>query len=589
MLKQEIIEKITKYFKLTHFEAEKIYDDIFQSIMKGVKEDNIADVSNLGEFIVKYNENNHSDYKKTVEFLPSSNLEEAVNESSGYVPEFPVPEDVKKPEKMIPPAPVIESKKENQDEVKPVENLSKVPDLKPEKSTGSSLSVEDELKRKREEIINKLTPQHQEEYHHLLHVEEGIPLNVPKPVVIPESKKDKEIVSNEEITETKDTESNVKEFHEQVKDEKEKESEEVEKITSQSFSDYFTEVKETGSIGGSTKPVPETVIPPIAVDLHKEITGGEKPPPPPPVQQQETEKTEEKIPPVIPRSGNGYTKDSDVVKKDDSYYIWYKDSEPNAIDTQTMSYEYELLYQATKEAEYKSKLRIYVTTFILFFSIVLLLLIFSPVIYKYFFTPKDDQSNEEYMPEEQGSTEPGSEVTSVTPPVQNTAPVQETNITQPSENPQKTAQQQPVEQNSTQPQSEQKTSPPPVTEVKKEPPATQNTAPKISGIIKTGLGWIDEKNKVIYVQLESGKFTVQESAWDSEEKANKRINAVAAYNIPGMTGIVFRADLGAKGVWFRARFGEFTTIEEAVQKAGELRNKEKMKLHAFLFSILMLT
>ena len=57
MLKQEIIEKITKYFKLTHYDAEKIYDDIFQSIMKGVKDDNIAEISNLGEFILKYNEN----------------------------------------------------------------------------------------------------------------------------------------------------------------------------------------------------------------------------------------------------------------------------------------------------------------------------------------------------------------------------------------------------------------------------------------------------------------------------------------------------------------------------------------------------
>ncbi|HJY64495.1 MAG TPA: HU family DNA-binding protein, partial [Ignavibacteria bacterium] len=78
MLKQEIIEKITKYFKLTHYDAEKIYDDIFQSIMKGVKDDNIAEISNLGEFILKYNENENSGFKKTVEFLPSANLEDEV-------------------------------------------------------------------------------------------------------------------------------------------------------------------------------------------------------------------------------------------------------------------------------------------------------------------------------------------------------------------------------------------------------------------------------------------------------------------------------------------------------------------------------
>ena len=40
------------------------------------------------------------------------------------------------------------------------------------------------------------------------------------------------------------------------------------------------------------------------------------------------------------------------------------------------------------------------------------------------------------------------------------------------------------------------------------------------------MGWIDENNKVIYVQLENGKFTIQESAWDSDAKANKRISNV---------------------------------------------------------------
>jgi len=79
MIKQEIIEKISKYFKLTHFEAEKIYDDIFAGIIQGVKEDNIADVTNFGEFIIKYN-NSDSSNKKTVEFLPTLSLEEEINQ-----------------------------------------------------------------------------------------------------------------------------------------------------------------------------------------------------------------------------------------------------------------------------------------------------------------------------------------------------------------------------------------------------------------------------------------------------------------------------------------------------------------------------
>ncbi|HWA07592.1 MAG TPA: HU family DNA-binding protein, partial [Ignavibacteria bacterium] len=79
MIKQEIIEKISKYFKLTNFEAEKIYDDIFAGIIKGVKEDNIADITNLGEFIIKYNSGDENN-KKTVEFLPTLSLEEEINQ-----------------------------------------------------------------------------------------------------------------------------------------------------------------------------------------------------------------------------------------------------------------------------------------------------------------------------------------------------------------------------------------------------------------------------------------------------------------------------------------------------------------------------
>jgi hypothetical protein len=302
-------------------------------------------------------------------------------------------------------------------------------------------------------------------------------------------------------------------------------------------------------------------------------------------------KTETVPPPFVPQNGNGYLTDTEIQKKDDSYYIWYKDSEPNAIDTQTMSYEYELLYQATKEAEYKSKLRIYVTTFILFFSIVLLLLIFSPVIYRYFYSPQEEeQLNEETVPDEQGNNQQGTDVTTVTPPVQNNTPAQETNVPPPADNQQQSTQSPPADQqqNTGKQQTTQQQTTPPVSEEMKETTAgSQTTSPGIKGVVKTGFGWMDEKNRVIYVQLETGKFTIQESAWDSDDKANKRLSIVSGYNIPGMTGFVFKADLGSKGIWYRARFGEFTTLEEARQKAEELRNREKMKLQAFLFTILM--
>lgn len=68
----------------------KIYDDIFAGIIKGVKDENIADVTNLGEFIIKYN-NNDDVNKKTVEFLPTLSLEEEINqrafeESRNFIP-----------------------------------------------------------------------------------------------------------------------------------------------------------------------------------------------------------------------------------------------------------------------------------------------------------------------------------------------------------------------------------------------------------------------------------------------------------------------------------------------------------------------
>lgn len=638
MLKQEIIEKITKYFKLTHFEAEKIYDDIFQSIIQGVKSDNITDISNLGEFIIKYNENNTGKNKKTVEFLPSANLEDEVSEADGleeaevYQPDFTetVKEEIKKEVK---PDVKEEIKAEVKEEIiKEVKEEIKEEAIAPvitapvinktEEHSDEHLSVEEEIKRKREEIIHKLDPQHNEEYHRLLHVKEGINLNVPKPVVIkdpvynqkeeikkevPEVKKEIEEIKakvpevKEEIKEVK---QDIKEIKEEItntyKEPETKEKETVDELSTKSFSDYFTEIKQEQEIKSETYippvvPPVENVIPPIAVDLHKEIVGEQPPKQEKPVTSDVPEVPKQK--PVI-TNGNGFNDDYEKKADDNSYYIWYKDSEPNAVDTQTMSYEYELLYQATKEAEYKSKLRIYVTTFIMFFSVVLILLIFSPVIYKYFFTPSDEQLNEQVQPQDEGSIEQPNNKADVNTLENTNKQPEQSNTTQAppvTSNEQATQQQQapPVQneqkQNTQTTPPEQKTTAPPVTEQKTEqPPATQQqNNPGVSGVVKSNMGWIDEKNRVIYVQLENGKFTIQESAWDSNDKAAKRISTVTGFNIAGLSGNIFKVDLGAKGTWYRARFGEFSTIEEAKSKAEELRSKEKMKLQAFLLSIFM--
>ena len=614
MLKQEIIEKITKYFKLTHFEAEKIYDDIFQSIIQGVKSDNIADISNLGEFIIKYNDNKSVGFKKTVEFLPSTNLEEELREGKVMQEEYTVQPEITDPVNEVKEEIKEEVKeeiiKEVKDEIKeekisPPEEIITIPVInKTAVHPEEHISIEEEIKRKREEIIQKLNPQHDEEYHRLLHVKEGINLNVPKPIIIKDPihsikndvKEIKEEISKMELPEIKkeieSIKSEIPEIKEEFQETKEeitetyentasREKEMVEEFSTKSFSDYFTEIKQEQVIKNDTYDTPVVpqvgnVIPPIVVDLHNEIVGEQPHKPVVPIVPDVPEQK------PITNNGNGYSEDIDKKDSDNSYYIWYKDSEPNAVDTQTMSYEYELLYQATKEAEYKSKLRIYVTTFIMFFSIVLILLIFSPVIYKYFFTPSEEQLNEQQVqPQDQGSVDQPNNKANV-----NT--LENTN-TQPQQN-NTTAEIPPLtnsEQNTQTTQPEQKTTQPPVTDQKTEqPPATQqqnNT--NISGVVKSDIGWIDEKTHVIYVQLENGKFTIQESSWDNNEKAIKRISIVSGLNIPGMKGNVIKVDLGPRGTWFRAMFGEFSTIEEAKTKAEELRSKENTKLQAFLLSI----
>lgn len=632
MIKQEIIEKISKYFKLTNFEAEKIYDDIFAGIIKGVKEENIADVTNLGEFIIKYNSGDEND-KKTVEFLPTLSLEEEINQRAFEENRQFEPEKITSPEaqEKISETPVVNPTTVNPVIFNPTENVqfSSSYDMKPEEK--ENLSVEDEIRRKREEILNKITTPKVEQKS----IEkETFSAPVVPPVVIPpvneaktfkvnetseiisekteEIKKTaEEISSKADILSTKAEELNNK--TEELKSNLKDTEKEVEEVTEKSFSDYFTEVsneekKFSGEINKTNiPPVPpviesnvippvETVIPPSAVELHNQITGD----------QGKTNEYQTTITPMPFANGNGNGNGKgngngdgyEHKLQDNSYYIWYKDSEPNTTDTQTMSYEYELLYQATKEAEYKSKLRIYVTTFIMFFSIVLILLIFSPVIYKYFFTPSEENTEEVQQEtsqtEEPQNTAPNNNQASVNSldnqqptqqqPVeqQNTAPQNNTSQEQPKQ--EQPTQQQPVTQQPVQQNTQQEA--PKQEQPKQETNGQPNSNPNVPGVTKSSMGWLDDYNKVIYIQLDNGKFTIQESAWDSDAKANKRISAVGGL-IPGLKGNVVKVDLGSKGTWFRARFGEFASIEEARKKAEELRTKEKGRLQALLLSFLL--
>jgi nucleoid DNA-binding protein len=587
MIKKEIIEKISKYFKLTEFEAERVYDDIFSIIMTGVKEDNIVDIADFGEFIIKYNNGKNGngngditpEYKKTVEFLASSNIEDELN-----------------PDLSTGKQPISQPSGTGQE-------------VKDESSPGS---IEEELRRKREEIISKISgPVLQKPPKEKLETEEGKKEEIKSEPVGKEEEKSEE-VKKEEVKEEKPAVPSEEEAAEKPQTEsdisKEKEAPELSKeskdegnIGQKTFSDYFSEVKE--------KPPEEkkNVIPVSAVLLHNEITGGagalggQFP---------QTEPEKQTLQPAV----------EDTVEhkaEDDSYYIWYKDSESNPIDTQTLSYEYELLYQATKEAEYKSKLKIYVTSFILFFSIVLILLIFSPLLYRLFFNPIESPKLEntqqdspdvffqKAIPNVITQNNP-TQQTHVMPPVDTSNKSLQTQqqVTKQPETQEPVSQQQTQQKQDVQKQTaiEQKQVTPPITGKENKPDQkepleqagqqkNQTQQPKVEskleGVTRNSMGWMDEKLKVIYIQLENGKFSIQESAWDSDSKANKRVNTVESYGIKGLKGNVVKADLGSKGVWFRVRFGEFSTLEEAHQKAIELRSRENMKIAMLFISFLM--
>ncbi len=634
MIKQEIIEKICKYFKLTNFEAEKIYDDIFAGIIQGVKEDNIADITNLGEFIIKYN-NSDSDNKKTVEFLPTLTLEEEINQRSfeeqrQFKPaKYVNPGEPVKPseEKMnqsinVEQTPINTEQKTEMPEQKEINvsapvNYSMDNDLERIISEEKH-SVEDEIKRKREEILSKITsPKVVSSNTAFIPPVIILPVEIPAvevPVVeVPEvlsntieENKPEIIEASDKIEEkTEEIFAKTEETTENITENITETPKEIEEVTEKSFSDYFTEISKeehsfSSQIHNSTVPPPpviesnvippvENVIPPSAVELHKELTGDNS----------KTNEYQTTINPLPFANGNGIgniSGNGNVDKfehrlQDNSYYIWYKDSEPNTTDTQTMSYEYELLYQATKEAEYKSKLRIYVTTFIMFFSIVLILLIFSPVIYKYFFTPKEEQQNTEEVQQETSATQQPENNTQNN----NQASVNSLESQPPvTNNTQQNVSQEPPKQENTQPVQEQpkqeqpKQEQPKQEQPKQEQPVQQNTNQNIPGVTKSAMGWMDDYNKVIYIQLDNGKFTIQESAWDSDAKANKRLSSVGAI-VPGLKGSVLKVDLGSKGTWYRARFGEFSTLEEAKQKAEELRTKEKSRLQALLLTFLFFT
>jgi hypothetical protein len=212
----------------------------------------------------------------------------------------------------------------------------------------------------------------------------------------------------------------------------------------------------------------------------------------------------------------------DKENKQNSFYIWYKESDSDPNETQNMNKEYELIYQAAKEAELKSKLRVFTVSFVIFFSLVLLLLIFSPLLYREFFMtdeiPQIESSQTETIKPRQNINSNGlNQNPTQTPAVENNSP---------------------------------------------------NQTPSVTSIA-------DEKYNVIYIKLENGTFTIQESSWDSRDKASSRISKIESLGISGLNGNISEIMLGDNKTWFRVRLGSFPSLEEAQQKTGELMNALK--------------
>lgn len=252
---------------------------------------------------------------------------------------------------------------------------------------------------------------------------------------------------------------------------------------------------------------------------------------------------------------------------DDSYYIWYKDAESTPAETDTLSYEYELMYQAAKESEYQSKMKIYAASFVFFFSFVLFMLILSPVIYKKYFVTEDLQSFGETLMSsnnEQKAAPNKLKTTDITENIQAFPSLQQIEEDEEDFNSvrgkslQNTRQ---VENKDALPK-EQST----VQLKQNEQPVTQNEP---ADLRKTSGGWADDKYNVLYIKLDNGKYTIQESSWDSNEKAGKRKAEIEKLGIAGLSGTVVETDLGDKGKWYRVRFGEFSTLADARKKVEE--------------------
>jgi hypothetical protein len=249
-------------------------------------------------------------------------------------------------------------------------------------------------------------------------------------------------------------------------------------------------------------------------------------------------------------------KPTPVYPTERSYYIWYKESVPSVIDTGIISDEYELLYQSVKLNEYKSSLNMYVVSYSVCLAVIVCLLLLLPFLSKPLNNLRDGGTT---ISQNQNLKMPLGDN-----PYFNMNPFTDANTQQKPV----TVEKPPVAEN-------------PVTQV------TPNTE-TIDGMSRNSIGFMDSKNSVIYVPLPNGKYSIQESSWNNEQKALNRISTLNKLGIKNTNGVTVKAmfektDLVDKGVWYRTRVGEFNTIKEAKQTAEHIRSEEKLKNIASLY------
>jgi hypothetical protein len=197
-------------------------------------------------------------------------------------------------------------------------------------------------------------------------------------------------------------------------------------------------------------------------------------------------------------------------------YIWYKDSIPTEIHTGKLSHKFDVLYQSIKPTAYKSQLKMYVSAYTACLTVIILIML-SFV----------------FLPEAIASLHAG----------KSTAYVQDESQSNVMDDRQ---------------------------------PEGKAGVYTVEGLSGGNLGFRDQINNVIYVNLPNGKVSIQESSWNTEEKGLSRVAWLKSLGRLFPEGsdietVIEKVDLLQNGVWYRTMIGEFASITDAIAFAEQIR------------------